>query len=125
MIRDSAVVLVLLTGVGGYLGGAWFAAQIAAMGGLAMLNLALMIGLIRRITHAIAVGHNRSAGLAAGVLVLKSGLLLGVLLLVLTTFDPLALILGFTSVVIGAPSGVLLRTVLGPPELAPVSQETV
>ncbi len=114
MILDSALALVPLAIIAGIVGPSTLAGTLAS-GLVALLNLALLGWLAKRVTDNLAAGRTRSAGLAAAVLGAKSLVVLGILALLLTTLDPLGVALGISCVVLGALLGGLLRQVLWPP----------
>lgn len=114
MLRDSALALLLLAGASYWLGGMNLLGGTVATGLFALANLAVLAWLARRITTALASGHHRLAGGAAAVLGVKSLVSLGIVALFLAVFEPLAVLLGVSCVVIGAPLSVLLHQVLGP-----------
>lgn len=100
ILRDSAIVLALLSIGGAFVGGVW-TLGILAGGLLAVLNLFLISRLVAR----LAAGESSGAAMGAGLL-LKTALSLGGLWLAMRSLHPPAVLLGLGTVI----SAIALRT---------------
>ena len=100
ILRDSAIVLALLSIGGAFAGGSWAVGALAG-GLIALLNLFLISRLVAR----LAAGVSSGGAMAAGLL-LKTALSLGGLWLAMRFLHPPAVLLGLGTVI----SAIALRT---------------
>lgn len=99
ILRDSALVLPLLVGVGAWLDGLWGAVAVAVSGLVALLNLAALAFVVRRLVAATTAG--RGAGGAVLLILGKMVVVLAVYWGLLMAFEPLSVAIGLISVIFG------------------------
>jgi hypothetical protein len=98
ILRDCALALPPLVGIGAWLWGPWGAFGVAASGVVSLLNLALLAWLVDRVVKVMTAG----GGAGALVVVLAKPLVaLGGYALLLSWFDPHAVALGLGAVILG------------------------
>jgi len=98
ILRDTALALLPLIGVGALLDGAWGALGVLCTGVVVLANLWVLGRLIRRLTASMA-GEDDAGGLAVFVYLLKFPLLLGVAVPLVWAFGGLAVAVAFSALV--------------------------
>lgn len=101
ILRDSALLIAPLAGLGAWLGGAWMAVGVVVAGLVSLGNLALLGWIVGKLATAMEAEGDASAAAPAGALAFKSLLALGVYGGLMFAFDPLAIALGLGAVVLG------------------------
>jgi hypothetical protein len=102
ILRDSALALPLLAGLGGWLEGVWGATGVFASGLVTLLNLALLAWLVDRIVRATAAGNGGGGAIA---------LVFGKMLFVLGAYGALLSVFPALSVALGLGAGIVGLTV--------------
>lgn len=98
ILRDCALALPPLVGVGAWLWGPWGALGVAASGLLSLLNLAVLAWLVDRVVRVTSAGGGAGA---MAVVLAKPLVALGGYALLLAFFEPLPVALGLGAVILG------------------------
>lgn len=98
ILRDSALTLPVLVVVSSWVGGAQAAAVVSVSGALALLNLVTFAWLTARLMRALEANRGGAMGL---FLVLKTFVVLGAYLALVTVLDPIWVGVGLAGTLLG------------------------